>query len=785
MNRGFYLLALLTTLFSTAFSQVKIGEWNDHLCYSYANSVAKSGGVVYVSNGSGLAKYNDGDNSIEKLTKIDGLSDIGVKLLRQNEYNNTLLVIYDNANIDVIRDGAITNFSDIKRKVITGNKVINEVSFYKQYAYLACGFGIIVFDTQKLEIKDTYYIGNGGSNLYVYQVCTNDTAVVAATESGVYIASKSTLLNNFQNWHQVTTLPSGPYNGAVQYNSSILVNYSEKLKSGQGLKDTIFQLNSAGWSKFTQKTFPYDIKRLYDYSRVNKLLLLDGNGLQLYKPSQMNDVAYITKYHNSTDYTLIRDGYYEDHEPNYDLFWVADSTRGLVKSYGGFPQPNTFIPINGPSTNYSNDLDVKDGFLYSAPIYLHDDWSNNSPPTSTQVHTYQDKEWISLFPAGFDTIVDIDCVAIDPNDKNHVAYGSWKSGVIEFRNNQLTNIYNKGSSPVQWAYNLSDVRIGGLLFDKHSNLWVSTSHNNKFLNIKRPNGTWTVLDFTSFITSTPTSGKLIIDKNDQTWLQLPRGVGMLVYKGGGGSSFAQPNNSNTRLVTVAAGSGGLPTNDIYSMVEDKDGHIWVGTGEGIAVFYNPENVFNGGNWDSQQILIEQDGHVQILLETEVVTALAVDGANRKWVGTDGSGVYCFSPDGQQQIYHFAIDNSPIYSNTIRDIVTDETTGDVFIATDKGIQSYRTSIIKGFDEYTDVHAYPNPARPGYGGNVYVTGLIDESIVKITDVSGSLVWETKSQGGQIEWNLQTLSGTRVSSGVYLIYCSSSDGTQNAVTKLMVVN
>lgn len=773
-------IALMPGLFR---AQVKVGQWNDHLCYSHANSVARAGQYVYVSNGSGLARYNEGDNSIEKLTKINGLSDIGVKLLRYNAYNNILLVIYENANIDVIQGETIINFSDIKRKVITGNKTINEVSFRNQYAYLACGFGIVVFDTDKLEIKDTYYIGNGGANMYIYQVCANDTAVMAATESGVYVANSNTILNNFQNWHKVTSLPPGPYNGVVKYNSMILVSYSELIKSNQGGKDTIYQFNGSSWSLFTQKTFPYEVKRLYDYSNINKLLLIDAFGLQLIKPGN-NLVSYITKYHNATDYALVNDGFYEDHEPNYHLFWIADDTRGFVKSLGGYPEPNTFIPINGPASNYANDLAVQDGYVYAAPVYLHDDWSNSTPyPVATPLNAYQNKEWVSIYPPQLDSIGDVNCVAIDPNNKNHVAFGSWGQGLIELNNNQLVNIYNTANSPIQGAYGGNPVRIGGLVYDQSSNLWVSASHNNKFINIKRPNGSWTILDFTSFISSNPTSGKMIIDKNGQTWVQLPRGIGMLVYKGG--NSFPQPNNSNTKLVTVAVGGGALPTNDVYSMAEDKDGHIWVGTGQGVTVFYNPENVFTGSNWDSQQILIQQDGHVQILLQTEVVTAIAVDGANRKWVGTDGSGVYCFTPDGQQQIYHFSIDNSPIYSNTVRDIVTDETTGDVFIATDKGIQSYRTSIIKGFDSFTDVHAYPNPARPGYGGNVYVTGLIDGAIVKVTDVAGSLVWETKSEGGQVEWNLQTLSGTRVSSGVYMIYCSSSDGAQNAVTKLLVVN
>ena len=169
---SFMLFSLLT------FSQVKIGQWLDHLSYGSANSVSKIDSKVYVSNGTGLAVYDERDNRIKKFTKIDGLSDVGVKMLRANESNNHLLVVYENTNIDVIIPNdlkdEIINISDIKRKIITGKKVINEVFFSGSLAYISCGFGIVVFDTDKLEIKDTYYLGNASTNLEVYQVTKND-----------------------------------------------------------------------------------------------------------------------------------------------------------------------------------------------------------------------------------------------------------------------------------------------------------------------------------------------------------------------------------------------------------------------------------------------------------------------------------------------------------------------------------------------------------------------------------------------------------------------------------
>ncbi len=771
----FLLLFSFLSLFS--FAQVKIGQWVDHLSYDYSNSVAKVGPLVYVSNGSGLATYNEVDNNLEKLTKIDGLSDVGIKLLRKNDNNNNLLVIYNNTNIDVIKpDGSIVNLSDIKRKIIQGKKYINEVYFNGGLAYISCGFGIIVFDTDKMEIKETYYLGNGITNLEVYQVTRNDSAIFAATPTGIYYGKLNANLGNFQNWKSLNVgIAAGPYNSIVNFNGKIIANYSARLKSNVSMKDTLYEYTSTGWAKYSinanhQNSENY---RLYDYSKYNKLLILDQYGIGEYSATGYK-LNYLTNY--GFDYATINDVFYE----NNNQFWVADKKHGLVKSGGAPWTPNEKIHINGPENNLVNDLDIKDGILISAPMNLGDVY--NSQYRNDKPGMYKEGEWVSYKNIIPDSIVDMNAVTIDPNDKDHVAFACMGSGVMEIRNNHVQGVYKYGNSPLIGYNGGDDVRITGVSFDKNSNLWTSITLGKRCIAVKKPNNTWTLLNFEQFVVQ-PTITKIIFDKYDQAWIVMPRNIGLMVYKDVNGLS--QPNTSNTRFLSIAQGNGHLPSVDIQSVCEDKDGHIWVGTAKGIAVFYNPENVFTNANWDSQQILIEQDGHVQILLENDVVTSIAVDGVNRKWVGTESSGVYCFSADGQKEIYHFATDNSPLYSNLVRDIVVDETSGDVFFATDLGIQSYRTPIIKGYDDFTSVHAYPNPIRPGSNGPVYVKGLIDEATVKITDVYGNLVWSTVSQGGQIEWNLQTFSGTKAASGVYMIYCSSASGDKSATAKLLIVN
>lgn len=776
--------SLFLTLFTLSFlpfsAQVKVGQWVDHLNYSNAVSVTKAGSMVYCSNGSGLVRYNIDDNSIEKVTKINGLSDVGVKLLRYNPTNNMVVVVYENSNIDLIVDEKIVNFPDIERKTITGDKNINEIYFDKNIGYIACGFGIIKLDLNKIEIRDSYFFGNSGSFFNVHQVTGNDTCLMAATDSGVYVCRNNLLMTNFSNWRKVPGLPAGPYNAIVKYDSKILVNYSERLKSDQSLKDTLYEFNGSSRAYFSQKPFPYEVKRLYDYSNQNRLLMVDQNGAMLMNPGNNNE-ASVNSYNPNT-YAYVSDVFFDNHLPAYRMFYLADKMRGLVKAYGNYPEPNEGINVNGPNTSLANDLEVKDGSLYVASTYLGDMWNNqyNAP----YMNVYQDDKWTSFFSPLTDTLLDLNCVAIDKNDKNHVAFGSWNKGVVEVRKNVPQRVFTSANSPLGVAFGSAhDNRIGGLAYDNNSNLWVVSSLNNNFLSVMRKGGSWINFDFSLFFSNNPNAGKVMVDKNNQVWIQLARGIGLMVYKPG--DNFASPNNSNTRVFTTAKGSGALPSTDIYSMAEDLSGNVWIGTAKGVAVFYNPGSIFTGSNWDSQQILIEQDGNVQILLEKATITSIAIDGANRKWIGTDGAGVYCLSPDGQTQIHHFTSEDSQLYSDFIRDIAVDGTTGDVFIASEKGIQSFRTSVVNGFESYTNVHAFPNPVRPGSASNVYITGLVDETVLKVTDVAGNMVWETKSQGGQVEWNLRTINGTRVSSGVYMVYCATADGEKKAVTKILVVN
>jgi hypothetical protein len=298
----------------------------------------------------------------------------------------------------------------------------------------------------------------------------------------------------------------------------------------------------------------------------------------------------------------------------------------------------------------------------------------------------------------------------------------------------------------------------------------------------------------------------MVTSQGQKWVQMRYGTmnsnSVMVFTENG--TPTNPADDQYRLLNSTPGNGNIPGTTLLAMAEDKNGEIWVGTEKGIGVFYSPENIFEGGNFDAQQILVTQGTHVQYLLENEAVTAIAVDGANQKWVGTDRGGVFLFSEDGTREIFHFTAEDSPLLSNRITCIAINDD-GNVFFGTDNGVISFRGSATPGGETNENVYAFPNPVREDYEGCIAVRGLVDKAQVKITDINGTLVFsgqaggtnttdceslntaqaQTGVYGGQVVWDGKNFDGKKARTGVYLVYASDETGSEKVVTKILIIN
>lgn len=773
-----HLLTILSLflLSSRLFAQnVPIGGWEEHLCYKSGLSVAEGNGKVYCATTSGFFVLNKGDNSMERMSKVNGLSDVEPTVVNFNPANGKVLIAYKNSNLDILFNHSITNISDIKRKAIIGNKTINNIHFENQYAYLACGFGIVVIDMDRLEVKDTYYIGPSGNAINVTDITSDGTYFYASTSGGIYKALMSNPnLANYTSWSLIP-MPgintNRIYNTITYFSGSLYTNYSKYLSNGTMYADTLFSYNIATntWARYNTSI------AATTYKLDNKY----GELLTVQEGGTTTSTGYFANYFGS--YARPRSAVID----NEHTVWIADAGFGLVswKPSVGFE----FRYPNGPASTNIYSMTLTNKSLWVVPggklTYFADG-----------LYNYSDGEWKNPrgnYPSvgiNLDNIYDFLEVKTDPKNPQLTYAASWGKGVLQLYNGSPAKLYDTSNSAIQGIHvpGYNPCWIEGMDFDSNDNLWLANSGVTSSLTVRNANGSWQNIKLAAILGSDPlvqVLGKLIVDKNDQKWVILVNdGGGLVVYKAG---TTADANSSNTKRLTTAVGNGALPSPSVSAIAEDKDGEIWVGTDQGIAVFYSPENIFSGGNYDSQQILLTQDGHVQILLQTETVVSIAVDDANRKWIGTSKSGVFLMSADGTTQLQHFTEDNSPLLSNNVKSIVIDHATGEVYFGTDKGIISYRGTATEGLDEFTDVYSFPNPVKPGYDGPIAIKGLMENTTVKITDISGSLVFQTKSEGGQAIWYGKNFSGEHVSSGVYMVFCTSDDGKEKLATKILVVN
>ncbi len=763
------LVIIFSIFINQSFAQIPVGSWRDHLPYRDATNLVQANEKIFCTTPYAVFFYDTEDHSINKLSITNGLSDIGTSAISFMPEKNLLVVAYSNANIDFIRANNITNINDIKQKQIQGDKNIYQIVFNEGKVYLACGFGIVKLNPDKNEVEDTYYIGTNALEVPVYSIAFDDNYIYAASDNTIYYADKDNpYLVDFNNWQGVANLPlsNAKYMNIVNFNNRILINCFNETNN----KSTVYKQEPDGtWQVFyNSDTFIRRIK-----TSENKFFIVKKDTLFLYDIN-LNLIEEISDYGfaNANAHDVIISS-------NNDIC-IADEGVGLIIKQ----QNNSFTSIapNGPFTNHNLDIDARNDKICVAGGGRTDYWGNLY--YAPESYTFQDENW--QWNIIWDTDVrDFVTVLIDPQDINHILYGSWGGGIFEYKNNELINIYNEQNSSLQTVVP-GELRtyIGAMVYDDEHNLWVTNPEVPEVISVKTKDDDWYSLNYTEI--SGKIANKIIITQYGTKWVQLARGNGLFAFND---NNTPEDISDDERRVFYAYDENGeFITKEIFSIAEDKDGVIWVGTDEGVLTYFSPENVFSGENFYADRIKlidVNLDSLVQYLLSKETITAIAIDGANRKWFGTRNSGVYLMSEDCRSEIFHFHTGNSPLFSNTINDIAINEKTGEVFIGTPLGVVSFKGTATEGDNNYTDAYVYPNPVRENYEGNITITGLASDVNVKITDIAGRLVYETHAFGGQAIWNGKTFSGERVKTGVYLIFCTDDTGEYTKVLKLLFIN
>lgn len=768
------LSCLLLTSF-TAFSQIGTGEWRLHIPAKRATDVVKTNGKAFTAFANGVSEYDESSKEISTWDVVTGLSDITISCLGHSTVNDAVFIGYENGNIDRILNNKVTNIPAIKLAEIQGSKQIYKIVEHDGYLYFATGFGIVKIDPVKSEVRDTYYPTNG--NAPVMDVAFRNDTIFALTQNLMYFGNiNNVALPDPAQWTIDPRVPTVGSSAAIYQemdvaHDELFILYADETYGG----DSVYRVTQTGMESVLNESFTMQINGM-DVIAGNLTVHYDG-GSFIYTETFAQDYVLAGYPFGSTNINRMVE---EDGE-----YWIADLGHGSVHVNGGFID-NLVFP--GPPRGEFYGMDWSRGKL----VVTCGAAAGNGPTfKSSGVYSFEDEEWKLYSEANTNVwmpgrIWDYLSVAIDPTDKDKFAIGSWSYTPITIFNEadgttDTLTPYNSALEPTNVGIGSS--LITGLEYDVQGNLWILNGGTNEPLKVYTDDGQWQVFDLGSAAKG-QFSQRLVIDNENNKWVSF-RDVGLYGYNDNG-TPTDLGDDEMVRL-TTGENTGALPSNRVTALAVDLDNELWIGTDAGFAVLYNAENAIgaSAGDYNAQRIKVEFEGNVEYVLGATAITDIEVDGANRKWMATENSGIVLLSPDGLEIVEQFTVENSPLISNSIIELELDQNTGELFIVTDKGLVSYRTDATEGKGrDYQDVTVFPNPVRPDFTGVVTMQGIQYDSDVKITDAAGNLVYKTTSNGGTATWDVKTLNGDPVSTGVYLIWTAPNEGKGRKVGKVLVV-
>lgn len=737
-----------------------IGQWREHLNYQQAIQVVK-GDQIYCATTQALFSIND-KNEATRFSKVTGLNDIGISTIGWDNTGEQLLVAYNNSNLDLVKGSTVKNISDIKRSTISGDKSILNIYCNNGTAYLSTGLGIVLVDLSRLEIKDTWIIGNNGSQVKIYATVVLNNQWYAATDQGLKYASASAgNLADYRNWVTASgtnNLPVGSCQNILTINNSLVVQKN----------DSLLLLNGSNWQLlYHDAAWPIvsvtaSGNRLLVCQRTtagaSRVIIITANGQVERTISQSSVISFPRS--AILDNTAV---------------WVADRFGGLSRFSNSVDR---FIP-NGPPGIATGDLLATGTAVHAAAGSINDAW--NYLFNRDGVFQLKDDSW--SFRGYFntpvlDSVFDFITLAEDPRDKSIWA-GSYGGGLVRFRESSIQLFKQQNSSLRAAIGDPGSIRVSGLAFDSRQRLWISNYGAAQNISVRKQDSTWASFSI-PFAHSENAVAQIVADDIDQLWIMSPKGNGLFCYNPG--ANIDNTNDDRWKFYRQGTSNGNLPSNNVYSLLKDKNGFIWVGTDKGIGIIRCPETSLVASGCEAVQPIIQQDQLAGLLFRDEVVQCMAVDGANRKWVGTR-NGVWLINSNGDKLIYRFTAENSPLLSNDVRKISVDPVSGEVFMATFNGICSFRSTATEGGSIHQNVLVFPNPVPPGYNGTIAIRGLANNALVKITELNGRLVYQTRALGGQAIWNGKNYQGNKVASGVYLVLIRDDEGQEKIATKIVL--
>ena len=746
-----YVVFIILLIWNTiGFAQVP-GTWNEYFSFRNVQQLESVDDNIFALSENGIFIYNTSTQEIQKITKINGLSTVGLTCMAFNDSTSSFLIGYNDGTLDILDYPSlrVQAIPTVANKSIYGSKKINAIAMKNDTAVIATEFGVLTFSMTTKKFFSTTILSNDGSYVPTKSVTIDRDTMYAATTKGIFSANLSNAnISDFSSWAKRKNIPYE--NDTISHIAALngTIYYVHKY-IGDASKDSVFKIHDGKAKAF--KTQMEDVTSL----RVRKMniCLTSYYSARLYNQEEKLIYSCDTsncRYKNHTDVIKIDNNSY----------FVGNKTVGITSN-------NISIIPNGPHSNHITDIQYANNRLYTVCGNLNL-WEN-----AVFGLKLSNNDWYSHDNWQANNSI---CVTYNPIEDKYY-YGTCGNGLVVGTNSWwYDTIYNSKNSIINIQNSESYEVIFDVESDKKGNVWMINFGTSKPLIVKTKENEWYSY---SLSTNKNLYKKIFIDKRGYKWIG--GGDKLLVFY----DNATLDDTSDDLLVQIPLQDNeGTIAAHTTCITEDLDGEIWIGTNQGIAVHSSPSRVFKDRQKVSR-IKIEIDGEVGYLLSSENITCIAVDGGNRKWIGTENSGVFLISENGTEQLINFTKTNSPLPTNSITSISIDHESGEVYIGTGEGLVSYYGDATIGNVEMNNVKIFPNPVRESYDGNIYVQGLVADAIIKITDVSGNLVKTVTANGGTAIWDGKNLYGERVKTGVYLIYISDETATYTTVKKILFIN
>lgn len=752
-------------------NNLAIGEWKSHLPQQSGNYVTQTPSAIVYSNIWNLIIIDKESGSPTFLSKVEGLSDVGIDIVEYDEVNDQLVVIYDDANIDLVQsDGAVINVPNIKlnTSIITDKRVNGLDIDMDGVIYLATGFGVVALAGSTGIFRSTTI-----TDVRVNDIVVLGERLYAGTVDGLYtinLALPGVNVNDFGQWELIEA------DKGIRSLSEIIALEDDSQDVLVGLGNEVFRGDfDSGFNPFHSSE-----SRSFDVGFINhtgETIVIGYQGPGFASEvffAQGNDIQ-----RGGAGCVNIVEGAEIDERGQ---VWYADGFPEIRRA-SAFDQGCERITFNSPFFHTASDIDIEDGIIHASDGGVSDNFqflfSRNGVyvqdgPTWTNFNEFntqaiRDNDLLSFFRIKADPFSDM------------IYVGSYWGGLMELnRESGEIMVFTQENSTLQGSIgDLARERVTGIAFDEEANLWVSVFGAAQPLNVRTPDGVWRSFD----VDAPSTISNLAFDDGGNLWCTVSgANGGILIYDMG--EDVLSSSDDRQRLINQNNSQIDAPVNEVTL---DLSGDMWVATAQGPVIFDCGNDAITD---DCQGIrrIVEVDSIAAFLLADQNITAIEIDGANQKWLGTE-NGIFVQSEDGDEQLMRFTQDNSPLFDDNIQDIAYEPISGEMYISTGGGMISMKTATSGGSqrNRASDIYAFPNPVEPDYFGLVAIKGLATDAEIRITDINGNLVQSSRALGGTASWDLTGLSGEPVETGVYLVFSNQSNSFRNpegVATKILVI-